>query len=98
MLPKVLKETEIQAFKFWFDGALQEGLHYDNELFYRALAVEDAQRTRLYHLGCKLTERGGSTLITVAEQQCSLWIGLRSKEILDQMAENPVKGLPYFHL
>lgn len=98
MLPKILKESEVQAFKFWFNGALQEGLHYENELFYKALAVEAAKRTRLYHLGCKLAEKGGSILITVTDQSSSLWISLRNQELLAQVKENPVAGLPHVHL
>jgi hypothetical protein len=98
MLPKVVRETDVHIFKFWFDGALQDGLHYDNELFYRALAVESVQRTRLYHLGCKLSEKGGTALVTLSEQGSSLWLSLRSQAVLAQIADNPVQGLPHLHL
>ncbi|NJL48215.1 MAG: hypothetical protein HC929_12955 [Leptolyngbyaceae cyanobacterium SM2_5_2] len=49
MLPKVLPENRIQVFKFWFGGALQDGAHHNDELYYRALTVESHKRTRLYH-------------------------------------------------
>jgi len=94
MLPKVLRETDVQVFKFWFNGALQEGLHYDNELFYRALVVESVKRTRLYHLGCKLSEKGGQTVITVADDKSSLWLSLRSRLALSQHGFLPIQGLP----
>lgn len=95
MLPKVVRETDLHVFKFWFNGALQDGLHYDNELFYRALAVELDKRTRLYHLGCKLATQGGDALITISDQSSSLWLSLRSQELLAQIQENPVEGLPH---
>ena len=98
MLPKVLLETDINIFKFWFNGALQDGLHYHNELFYRALVVEPEQRPRLYHLGCKLSDKGGETLITLADQGSSLWVSLRSQAVLAQIQENPVSGLPNLRL
>ncbi len=95
MLPKVLRETDIRVFRFWFNGALQDGVHHSNELFYRALAVQAENRTRLYHLGCKLSQKGGSTLITISDQGNSLWISLRSQAVLDQIEANPVSGLPH---
>jgi hypothetical protein len=95
MLPKVLRETDINVFKFWFNGALQDGLHYDNELFYRALVVNSAKRTRLYHLGCKLSENGGQTVITVAEEESSLWLSLRSRRAMAKQGDAAsIQGLP----
>jgi hypothetical protein len=98
MLPKIVRETDLRIFKFWFQGALQDGLHYQNELFYRALAVQLCHRPRLYHLGCKLSEKGGITLISMAEDSSSLWLSLRSQEVLNQITTNPVRGLPHLHL
>ncbi len=94
MLPKVVRETDVHVFKFWFNGALQDGLHHDNELFYRALVVDTEKRPRLYHMGCKLSEQGGTTLITITDQSCSLWLSLRGQDLLTQVQQNPVAGLP----
>ncbi len=93
MLPKVLQENRIQVFKFWFSGALQDGTHYYNELYYRALTVENDKRTRLYHLACKFSERGAIVLVSLNNGQCSLWISLRHQAIADQLLENSVAGL-----
>lgn len=94
MLPKILEERRIQVFKFWFGGALQDGAHYQNELYYRALTVESDKRTRLYHLACKLSEQGGTVLITVGDEQCSVWISLRNQSLMHQVLERRVAGLP----
>ncbi|MEB3289331.1 MAG: hypothetical protein VKI82_05415 [Leptolyngbya sp.] len=94
MLPKILEEHRIQVFKFWFGGALQDGSHYQNELYYRALTVESDKRTRLYHLACKLSQQGGGVLVSLSDDQCSLWISLRNQSLLRQVIEERVAGLP----
>lgn len=94
MLPEILEERRIQTFKFWFDGALQDGAHYHNELYYRALTVESEKRTRLYHLACKLNEKGGSVVVSISDNQCSLWISLRNQALARQVMESRVAGLP----
>jgi hypothetical protein len=98
MLPKVLKDKQVQGFKFWFSGALHDGLHYRHELFYRILTVQSGQRPRLFHLGCRLCQNGGQALITVSAHQSSLWISLRSQVVLSQIKANPVQGLPNLQL
>ena len=95
MLPKILEERRIQVFKFWFGGALQDGFHYQNELYYRALTVESEKRTRLYHLACKLSQQGGVVLVSIRDDQCSLWISLRNQSMVHQAMENRIAGLPH---
>ena len=94
MLPKILEERRIQVFKFWFGGALQDGFHYQNELYYRSLTVESHKRTRLYHLACKLSNQGGVILVSISNDQCSLWISLRNQSLVRQAMEDRVAGLP----
>lgn len=94
MLPKILEERRIQVFKFWFGGALQDGAHYHNELYYRALTVETNHRTRLYHLACKLSEKGGAVVVSLDDQQCSLWISLRDQALAHKVMDGQVAGLP----
>jgi hypothetical protein len=93
MLPKVLKDNQVQVFKFWFGGALQDGTHYHNELYYRALSVEAPQRTRLYHLACKFSRQGAETLVSVSDARCSLWISLRSQTMGRQLIREGGAGL-----
>jgi hypothetical protein len=94
MLPKVLPESRVQVFKFWFNGALQDGTHHYNELYYRALTVEADKRTRLYHLACKFSEQRAEALVSVTKDQCSLWISLRSQKMAAQLLQQQVAGLP----
>lgn len=94
MLPKVLPESRVQVFKFWFNGALQDGTHHYNELYYRALTVQSDQRTRLYHLACKFSEHRAGAIVSVADDQCSLWISLRSQVIAAQLLQQRIAGLP----
>ncbi|MBD2428780.1 hypothetical protein [Phormidium sp. FACHB-1136] len=94
MLPKVLEERRIQIFKFWFGGSLQDGAHYHNELYYRALTVESAKRTRLYHLACKLSEQGGAVVVSLDNDQCSLWISLRDQALAHKTMDGRIAGLP----
>ncbi len=94
MLPKVLPESRIQVFKFWFNGALQDGTHYANELYYRGLTVEVDKRTRLYHLACKFSEQRAVALVSIDDKQCSLWISLRSQMMATQLLQQRVAGLP----
>lgn len=94
MLPKILEERRIQVFKFWFGGTLQDGTHYHNELYYRALTVESSYRTRLYHLACKLSGKGGVIVVSLDDQQCSLWISLRDQALAHEAMNGQVAGLP----
>lgn len=94
MLPKVLSESQVQVFKFWFNGALQDGTHLYNELYYRALTVETKNRTRLYHLACKFSQQRAGAIVSIADDQCSLWISLRSQMLVTQLLQQRVAGLP----
>ncbi|MGF1568257.1 MAG: hypothetical protein ACFCVD_09345 [Nodosilinea sp.] len=94
MLPNVLPESRIQVFKFWFSGALQDGIHHRHELYYRALTVPTSKRTRLYHLACKFSEQGATTVVSVTKLQCSLWISLRHQAMVAPLLEHRGAGLP----
>lgn len=94
MLPEILEDAHIQRFTFWFGGALQEGTHYHNELYYRALTVDRDQRTRLYRLACTISDQGGVILVSLGDDQCSLWISLRNQFLSHQMMEGYRDKLP----
>ena len=82
MLPKVVEESTVRVFKFWFCETLQEGMHLQNELYYRLKQASPEYRTRLYQLACKLTQKGADVVLTVDEQNCSLWASIRSSKDL----------------
>lgn len=81
MLPPIRRENHLRPFRFWFNGGLQDGLHYQNELFYRSKTVNGSFRARLYHLACRLTEQGAEVLVTTDENRYSLWISLRNQKL-----------------
>lgn len=81
MLPQVLPESQLHIFKFWFNGSVQDGLHYRNELFYRARTVNSSERTRLYQLACRLCDRNADLVLSAIEDSCSLWISLRNQKL-----------------
>ncbi|MEM0982182.1 MAG: hypothetical protein AAGH78_18175 [Cyanobacteria bacterium P01_H01_bin.58] len=81
MLPKVVFEHEVQLFKFWFNGALQDGIHFANELYYRLQEKPMPLRSRLYQIGCRLSRNGADVVLTVSEDRCSLWANLRNQQV-----------------
>ncbi len=81
MLPKVIPESQVQLFKFWFNGTLQDGIHFQNELYYRLKEQPVKTRGRLYQLACKLARNGADVLLTADDQQCSLWANLRNQKV-----------------
>ena len=78
MLPKIVEESTVQVFKFWFCETLQDGVHFQNELYYRLKQTTPEYRTRLYQLGCQLAQRGADVVLTVDDQHCSLWANIRN--------------------
>lgn len=82
MLPKVVTESQVQPFKFWFNDSLQDGVHYQDELYYRLRQTSITDRSRLYQLACKLVQHGADVLLTATDEQCSLWANLRNQKVL----------------
>ena len=81
MLPQVIRESQVQPFKFWFNNGLQDGIHYSDDLYYRLQGCEAAQRAQLYRLACKLSQRGADVIVTVTSEDCSLWANLRNQKV-----------------
>ncbi|MEO1095134.1 MAG: hypothetical protein AAFX01_09560 [Cyanobacteria bacterium J06638_28] len=81
VLPKVVFEREVQLFKFWFNGALQEGIHFANELYYRLQEKPAPLRSRLYQIGCRLSRNGADVVLTISDDRCSLWANLRNQQV-----------------
>ena len=79
MLPKSFVEKQIRFFRFWFNHQLQDGLHYQNELFRCLHTAEAPERFQLYRWGRQLAQEGADILVTHRHNQYSLWISLRSQ-------------------
>jgi len=81
VLPRVIHESTVQPFKFLFNGTLQEGIHFHNELYYRLKKQPLETRSRLYQLACRLAKQGADVLVTADSRQCSLWANLRNQRV-----------------
>jgi hypothetical protein len=80
VLPPVVNEGSVFPFKFWFNHTVQDGMYYQNELFYRLHSVGISTRAQLYHYACKLAQRD-NVVVTASAQQCSIWVSLRSPSV-----------------
>ncbi|NET10438.1 MAG: hypothetical protein F6K16_38205 [Symploca sp. SIO2B6] len=81
MLPTVLMaEDEINLFHFWLDDKIQDGISYNGEIFCCLCTLPPKYRAQLYHYACCLSQKD-SVVITLADQQCSLWVSLRSPNL-----------------
>ncbi len=81
VLPRVVTESQVQPFKFWFNDSLQEGVHFQNELYYRLRKTPIAERSRVYHLACKLVQHGADVFMTASAEECSIWANLRNQKM-----------------
>ncbi|MEB3355799.1 MAG: hypothetical protein VKK04_03575 [Synechococcales bacterium] len=82
MLPLLLNELELTPFKFWFDGTVQDGIFYGNELFCRLRSTPLEQRAYLYQYACRLARRN-TVVVSLGSENCNLWISLRSPNLAD---------------
>lgn len=88
MLPLVADEEQIFAFKFWFNGVIQTGMYYRNELFCRLSTYDITARARVYHLGCRLAKQQVVVVLSSSTNTCSLWASLRDPAV-KAMLVNP---------
>jgi hypothetical protein len=90
VVPAVLDEAHICPFKFWFDNQIQDGMSYQNELFYRVLTTEIAARAHLYQYACRLSQ-SDRFVITANQNRCSLWVSLRNADCVAlRFKDNPL--------
>lgn len=96
MLPLLADEAEIFVFKFWFNGHIQMGTHYQDELFCRLNTFDLRYRPQVYQLGCRLGQRRMLVLLTVssATATCSLWGSLRDPAVKDILVNPEILTLP----
>ncbi|MBW4521759.1 MAG: hypothetical protein KME16_18925 [Scytolyngbya sp. HA4215-MV1] len=78
VLPLVIDENQIFTFKFWFNDAVQIGMHYRGELYCRLHVYAIHDRSKVYHLACKLDQYDAIIVLSADAETCSLWGSLRS--------------------
>jgi len=83
VLPLILDEAEIFAFKFWFNDSICDGMYYKNELFCRLETFDLLNRSHVYQLGCKLSRQNVSVILTLTSATCDLWGSLRAPIVKD---------------
>jgi hypothetical protein len=77
-------------FKFWFDGAVREGLRYQNKLFFQSYKFKLHQHNLAYDLSNQLLQHNIQSIVTVSSQDCVIWINFESYNTHDLLAEtNP---------
>ncbi|MGD1907642.1 MAG: hypothetical protein ACFB0C_16870 [Leptolyngbyaceae cyanobacterium] len=81
MLPQLIREDQVQPFKFWFNNGLQDGIRHRTDLYYRLQMHQLADKARLYQLACRLSRRGADVLITLDVSHCSLWANLKNQKV-----------------
>jgi hypothetical protein len=90
--PILIDERQVFTFKFWFNGKIQNGMSYRNELFCQLGAFSIQQRSRVYQVGCYLMQQDAASVITCSAASCSLWGSLRS-ELVKELLANPTDQL-----
>ncbi len=79
LLLQIIPERLVQPFKFWFDGRLQDGLHFGNEFYYRLQEQPLTAKDRLQQYARQLARGGTDVLLSADDCQCSLWVNLRNR-------------------
>jgi len=94
VLPLIIDEAQIFAFKFWFNDSIYHGIYHRNELFCRLESFDIEKRQRVYQLGCQLSRQSVIIVLTLAPTTCSLWGGLRSPIVKDILLNPDILKLP----
>ena len=95
VLPKSFVEKQIRFFRFWFNHQLQDGLHYQNELFHCLQTADGAERFQLYRLGSQLAQQGADIIVTHQQDRYSLWVSLRSQPKLLKSLQSCLAPVPF---
>lgn len=93
MLPLVIDEQQVFIFKFWFDGKIQDGMHFQNELFCQIGTFGVSERSRVYQAACKLAHQGTLLAITCSDTTCRVWGNLRDETVKQLLVNPSVLGL-----
>ncbi|MEB3272674.1 MAG: hypothetical protein ACO4AI_06020 [Prochlorothrix sp.] len=67
----------MKVFKFWFADLIQDGAHYQDELFCRLATYPLNERAAAYQLSSRIGHKGYRVLLSVNDAECSLWGALR---------------------
>lgn len=79
--PLVIREEQLFAFNFWFNGSVRCGMYHQGELYCRLESFAIQKRPHVYQLGCKLAQHYTAIVLSSSTVSCSLWISLRHPSI-----------------
>ena len=95
MLPVVIQESLTASFNFYREGILYQGMSCQKRL-YKLISIHTVEnRLQAYRSGCKLSNRGDRTVITVSAEHYKIWVELRAQAIaqpltsLESQSRNP---------
>jgi hypothetical protein len=77
-IPTVVQEPARSLFRFVQQGALREGLNFENDVYGLIRQYSLIQRQQAYQVAWALTEQKVAFILTASELRYGLWICLRS--------------------
>lgn len=77
MLPLIVLEDLISAFKFWNEG-IHEGMFYRNDFYVSLEQFALADRVEAYHQATQKSTNGFKVCITVSKTHYRVWVEMRS--------------------
>lgn len=77
MLPLIVVEDLISAFKFWNEG-IHEGMLYRNDFYVSRFQFALAERAQAYHRATQESNKGFKVCVTVSKTHYTVWVEMRS--------------------
>jgi hypothetical protein len=77
-LPLIVQEASLLIFRFYHDGSIQNGIHYEHELYGEIRRFDSIHRLQVYQFAWAMLEYQVPLLITVAPSHYAIWVSLRS--------------------
>lgn len=77
-LPRLLQESAISVFRFFYNNQVREGLHYDSTLYAAVCQFDVAYRLQAYQIAWALSEAKVPLVVTLSPARFVIWINLQS--------------------
>ncbi|MBW4464080.1 MAG: hypothetical protein KME07_01400 [Pegethrix bostrychoides GSE-TBD4-15B] len=85
----LINEQFVSQFKYWQAGQIRTGMRFRNNLFEHVAQFKANQRPQAFELAWKLTQAGQEAIVTASTAQYTVWVSLRSKELILPIREQP---------
>ncbi|MGB3139096.1 MAG: hypothetical protein WBG38_10840 [Nodosilinea sp.] len=77
MLPLLVVEDLVSAFKFWNKG-IHEGIFYRNDFYVSRYRAALSDRLKAYHCATQESVKGFKVCVTVSKTHYTVWVDMRS--------------------